>query len=102
MLLAVTVDETSINLSSFRQLGCQFGTTYDTIVPKFQHPTTGEDVFVIADPCHMMKLGRNALAHLDTIIDDEGEKMQWEHFQQLYILQEQYSSRTCFPVSDRK
>ena len=88
MLLAVTVDETSINLSSFRQLGCQSGTIYDTIVPKFQHPTIGEDVFVIADPCHMLKRARNALAHLGTIIDNEGEKIQWEYLQQLYILQE--------------
>ena len=86
---SVTADGTSVNLSSFRQLGCQFGTTYDTTVPKFQHPTTGEDVFVIADPCHMLKLARNALAHLGTIIDNEGEKIQWEYFQQLYILQEQ-------------
>jgi hypothetical protein len=63
--------------------------TYDTIDLKFKHPTTGEDVFVIADPCHMLKLARNALAHLGTISDGEGEKIQWEHFQQLYILQEQ-------------
>ena len=86
---SITADGTSVNLSTFRQLGCQFGTTYDTIDPKFKHSTTGEDVFVIADPCHMLKLARNALAHLGTIIDNEGGKIQWEHFQQLYILQEQ-------------
>lgn len=71
---SITADGTSVNLSTFRQLGCQFGTTYDAIDPKFKHPTTGEDVFVIADPCHMLKLARNALAHLGTIIDGEGEK----------------------------
>jgi hypothetical protein len=59
---SITADGTSVNLSTFRQLGCQFGTTYDTIDPKFKHPTTAEDVF-IADPCHMLKLARNALAH---------------------------------------
>jgi hypothetical protein len=86
---SITEDGTSVNLRTFRQLGCQFGTKYDTIDPKFKHPTTGEDVFVIADPCHMLKLAINTLAHLGTIIDSEGEKIQREHFQQLYILQEQ-------------
>ncbi|CAB4001495.1 THAP domain-containing 9 [Paramuricea clavata] len=71
---SITADGTSVNLSNFRKLGCQFGTTYDTIDPKFKHPTTGEDVFVVTDPCHMLKLARNAFAHLGTIIDNEGEK----------------------------
>lgn len=82
---SITADGTSVNLSTFQQLGCQFGTTYDKIHSKFEHPTTGEDVFVILDPC----LARNALAHLGTIIDSEGEKIKWEYFQQLYIIQEE-------------
>ena len=86
---SVTADGTAVNLSTFQQLGCKFGSSYDTIISKFKHPTAAEDVFVIADPCHMLKLSRNALAHLGTIIDNEGEKIQWEHFQQLHILQEQ-------------
>jgi hypothetical protein len=28
------------------------------------HPTTGEEVFIILDPCHMLKLARNALGPL--------------------------------------
>ena len=58
-------------------------------VTKFQHPTTGEDVFIIADPCHMLKLARNALAFLGTITDEEGQKIQWDYFQQLHMLQQE-------------
>ena len=86
---SITADGTSVNLRTFEQLGCQFGTTYDTFQTKFQHPTTGEDVFIIADPCHMLKLARNALAFLGTITDEEGQKIQWAYFQQLHILQQE-------------
>ena len=57
---SVTADGTSVNLSTFEQLRCQFDTTYDTFQTKLQHPTTGEGVFIIADPSHMLKLARNA------------------------------------------
>ena len=38
------------NLSTFQQLGCKFGTTYDSMAASFPHPTIGEDVFIILDP----------------------------------------------------
>lgn len=83
---SVIADGTSVNLSTFEQLGCHFGTTYDTFQTKFQHPTTGEDVFIIADPSHMLKLARNALAFLGTITDEDCQKIQWDYFQQLHML----------------
>ena len=57
---SITANGTLVNLSIFERLGCQFGTTCDTFLTKFQHPTTGEDVSIIADPCHMLNLARNA------------------------------------------
>ena len=44
---SITVDATLANLSAFQQLRCKFGTTYDSLVTSFPHPTTGEDVFII-------------------------------------------------------
>ncbi len=52
------------------------------------HPTTGEEVFIILDPCHMLKLARNALAHLGTIVDAEGNAIRWQHIEELQKLQE--------------
>ena len=57
---SITADGALVNLSTFEQLRCRFGTTFDSFETKFQRPTTGEDVFIIADPCHMLKLARNA------------------------------------------
>ncbi len=52
------------------------------------HPTTGEEVFIVLDPCHMLKLARNALAHLGTIVDGEGNTIRWQYIEELQKLQE--------------
>ena len=87
---SVTADGTSVNLSTFRMLGCTFGTTYETTVTKFKHPTQDYFVHVILDPCHMLKLARNALADLSTFCDNDGGKVEWPwaYFQNLYAIQE--------------
>ena len=85
----VTCDGTTTNISTFKQLGCSFGQSYDSIVTKFQHPSTGDDVFAILDACHMLKLARNALAFLGTICSNDGEKIQWKFFHSLHLIQEQ-------------
>ena len=85
---SVTADGTSVNLSTFRQLGCTFGTTYEAMITKFKHPTQDYFVHVILDPCHMLKLARNALAKLSTFSDSNGGKVNWAYFQNLYAIQE--------------
>ena len=96
---SITADGTSVNLSTFEQLGCRFGTTFDSFETKFQHLTTGDGVFIIADPCHMLKLARNALALLGIIIDKEGEEIQWNYFKQLHILQEEQGLKMANKIS---
>ena len=49
------------------------------MVTKFKHLTQNYFVPVIMDPCHMLKLARNALAKLSTFND--GEKVKWAYFQ---------------------
>ena len=86
---SITADGTSVNMNTFEQLGCKFGSTYESFKTNFPHPTTGEDVFVIADPCHMLKLARNAVAFLGTIIDDENQAIRWDYFKELNNLQQE-------------
>ena len=84
----VTSDGTTTNIDTFTKLGCSFGHTYDTILTKFKHPVTGEDVFVILDACHMLKLARNALAFLGTVSTSEDDQIQWKFFHALNLVQE--------------
>ena len=85
----VTSDGTTANITTFRKLGCRFGYSYNTISTKFKHPVTGEDVFVILDPCHMPKLAGNALAFLQAFSSSDGDKIQWKFFHSLNLIQEQ-------------
>ena len=55
---SITADGTSVSISTFTQLGCIFGTTYDSMVTMFKHPLQNYYVYIILDPCHMLELGR--------------------------------------------
>ena len=87
---SVTADGTAylVNLGTFEILGCSFNGSYNEMTTSIIHPTTGEEVFIILDPCHMLKLARNALAHLGTIVDGEGNAIRWHHIEELQKLQE--------------
>lgn len=85
---SITADGTSVNLCTFEQLGCIFGTKYDSMITKFKHPSRDYYVYVILDACHMLKLARNALGSIQSFYDEDGGEIQWSFFQQLYHLQE--------------
>ena len=85
---SITADGTSVNISTFVQLGCTFGTTYESMVTKFKHPTQDYYVYVVLDPCHMLKLARNALASVSAFDDINGGKIQWKFLQNLHNIQE--------------
>ena len=85
---SVTADGTAVNLKTFEILGCTFDGTYNDMKTSFINPTTGEEVFAILDPCHMLKLARNALAKLGSFVDGEGNTIKWEYLQELQKLQE--------------
>lgn len=84
----MTADGTAVNLKTFEILGCSFSGSYDEMTTSIIHPATEEEVYVILDPCHMLKLARNALAHLGTIFDGEGNVISWHHIEELQKLQE--------------
>ena len=69
---SVTADGTTINLKTFQPLGCQLSAAYVSIVTKFKHP---DDVFAILDPCHILKLARNALVNISSFIDISNKKV---------------------------
>ena len=84
----VTADGTAVNIKTFELLGCKFVANYDDMVTSFKHPTTSEEVFAILDPCHMLKLARNALEAYGSFVDGNGNKIKWQHIKELQKLQE--------------
>ena len=85
---SVTTDGTTVNLSTFRLLGCKFETTYQGMSTKFKHPTQDYYVFIILDPCNMIKLARNALGSLGTFTDNSGNNIKWIYLKNLCAIQD--------------
>ena len=85
---SIMADGTSVNICTFEQLSCIFGTKYDSIITKFKHPTRDYYVYVILDACHMLKLARNALGSIQSFYDKDGGEIKWSFFQQLCALQD--------------
>lgn len=56
------MDGHATNISMCTMLGCQLKlTSSQPLRTYFAHPSTGEQVFVMMDACHMLKLARNML-----------------------------------------
>lgn len=70
----VTSDGLITNIKALELLGGDF----KTLKEKFE--VNGEKIYLIQDPCHMIKLVRNALASYGTIYDQENRKIQWKYF----------------------
>ena len=94
----LTSDGTSSNIATFKLLGCIFGLTYESIITKFKHPTLSYDVFVMLDPCHMLKLARNTLASLGSI-SMKKEGIHWKFIHNLNEVQQNHGMKLANKLS---
>lgn len=69
-------------LSSNKLLCELLGVSFDLNNPKpyFIHPLSNRKIYIILDPCHMLKLLRNSLGDLNTITDPVRGKIEWVYF----------------------
>lgn len=51
--------------------------------PSFHNPCDGNDMHVLYDPSHMIKLARSKLGDYGVFYDDENHKIEWEYFVRL-------------------
>ena len=89
---SVTFDGASTNKSMCTALGANFDYFSPDFKPSFDHPITKEPVLIFWDPCHMLKLIRNALGDKGPFYhpsSDATDMIDWKHFDQLKTCQEQ-------------
>lgn len=83
-------DGDASNCSAINKLGAKiFEEDYRKIKNFF--PCSSDEnrnIKIILDPCHMVKLGRNALADYKEFISDEGS-IKWDYIVKLHNLQKQ-------------
>lgn len=84
---SLTCDGAITNIRTLEILGCKIHVnSFTDIMNYFIHPTQDYKVYVILDPCHMLKLARNTLGDKKVLKSDTG-LIQWHFIENLYNLQ---------------
>lgn len=81
-----TFDGTSTNISTANKLGAclKYGPNFRTY---FNHPVTGDPVFIVLDVCHMLKLVRNTLGMKKKFKSPDG-MIEWRYIEHLNNVQQ--------------
>lgn len=88
LIVSLTCDGLSSNLSMLQSLGCNFNSNSNNFQSWFKHPASDTNVHVFLDPSHMIKLVRNTLGQIKELVNGDGNKIQWKYFEELHKLQE--------------
>lgn len=83
---SLTCDGTKCNIAMAEELGCSMDP--QNLQTTILDPSTGQTLYFFLDPCHMLKLLRNAFEQYGTFTNDSGKKIQWKHLMLLHNLQE--------------
>lgn len=82
----ITFDGASVNLTAMKLLGCDLSESrYDY---SFHLDNDDTKIAILPDPCHMLKLVRNALCDLKVFLDVDGNKVEWKYLRMLMELQD--------------
>ena len=95
----MTMDGHSTNLGMCEGLGAQLHAQRE-IKPYFQLPGSDRKIFLLLDPCHMIKLVRNMLESYGTIKSPDG-LIQWYFIRDLNNLQEDLGLRFANKLTAR-
>jgi len=88
----VTCDCPSTNFAVMKLLGAAFDE--NNLQTTFPHPNIPDwHVAVVFDPCHLLKLMRNAFSHLQVLIDKNGAEVKWSYIKSLHELQQETGLR---------
>lgn len=99
VIKSITFDGASTNISAANILGARL--SWPNIKPYILHPETGDKIYILLDPCHMIKLCRNTLGDWGVIYDSEGHPIEWKYFTHLVVLQEEAGLHAATKIRKR-
>lgn len=77
----ITFDGLKSNLTACGMFGASFDP--QNLIPFIHHPVDRSKIYIILDPCHMLKLIRNALRDLGKMVDPARGSIEWKYFEKL-------------------
>lgn len=79
----ITFDGLSSNIAMCGLLGAFLDVESPKFQPYFKNAITGENIYILFDPCHMEKIVRNTLAGKGVLFDADGDKIEWRYIESL-------------------
>ena len=83
---SITTDGTSTNMAAMRTFRCKLHHSGD-LDGTFKVPCFSHSLYFFPDPCHMLKLARNALAELGVLVFDGTDRSEWKYICMLHEIQ---------------
>lgn len=77
----ITFDGAQSNKKMCRLLGANLNVCLTKFQPYFD--IKDQRIYIIFDPCHMIKLIRNKLAAKEILYDSDGNEIKWQYFVEL-------------------
>ena len=91
-VISLTCDGPSQNFAMIRELGAKLD-IFD-MRSFFLHPEDHtQKIYVILDPCHMLKLLRNVFSTVGVLVREDGQQIMWKYIEELHKLQEKEGLR---------
>lgn len=97
LVTSITFDGPHYNFVMATKLGAQLNIN-DNLQVYFSHPVSKAKIFVVLDPCHMLKLIRNLFGKLQVIVDGDGNIIKWSFLKKLIEFQEQHGLHAATKV----
>ena len=87
---SITADGVSCNVRAFELLGCKIQrcNSFNEFKTHFLHPNSLLPVYIVFDPCHMLKLARNILAEKLSLTSNMGN-ISWQYLKALKNVQDE-------------
>lgn len=96
----VTFDGASSNITMVEKLGAKIH-DYKNLKTYIKHPVSGEQITVMLDACHMIKLLRNTLHAKKCFSDENDQLIKWSYFEALVRRQEEEGLHLGTKLRDR-
>lgn len=99
VIKTLTFDGAASNIAMANILGARL--QWPNLKPYFPHPKTNDNVYIMLDACHMIKLCRNTLGDWGIIHDGDGNQVKWEYFKNLVHLQNEAGLHAATKIRNR-
>ncbi|ODM86760.1 DNA transposase THAP9 [Orchesella cincta] len=100
-VLSIAFDGLHTNLRAATILGANLDVESEEFSPMIPHPDTLDDVYIVLDPSHMVKLIRNFWSSSGVFLNGDGKEIRWQLVEKLHSIQTECGLRLANKLTSR-